>query len=306
MGWKNVLVVNDPYYENLVKVFYSNMDMDVSNRIITNVGRVHIEFDVALLNSILGTPNEGLEIYSARAKIKQPCFFLENAVRKICRRRDLSTAFCNSHLKSQALPLQNRILHYVLHHMITPRAGHADEVSCLDVAILDCILERRVLNIGYIILNHMLSTPNLAKRSLPYASIINRILDYFHVPITEPISLNSRELGDESIANLGYYRSDDQWRKVNRNNKVGDIVPRDHRFFNDVCLPHLLPDLSAPYLSRPPPSEGPSHFTSAASEDPLQQLLTKVDSLSERQDKLQSMLEAFQLQSISERERLFA
>ncbi|KAH9704323.1 hypothetical protein KPL70_011410 [Citrus sinensis] len=172
MGWKNVLVVNDPYYENLVKVFYSNMDTELSNRIVTNVGRVHIEFDVALLNSILGTPNEGLEIYSARAKIKQPWFSLENAVRKICRRRDLSTVFCNSPLKSQALPLQTRILHYVLHHVITPRAGHADEVSRLDVAILDCILEEKVLNIGYIILHHMLSTPNLAKRSLPYAALL--------------------------------------------------------------------------------------------------------------------------------------
>ena len=78
----------------------------------------------------------------------------------------------NSPLKSQALPLQTQILHYVLHHVITPRAGHADEVSRLDVAILDCILEERVLNIGYIILHHMLRTPNLAKRSLPYASII--------------------------------------------------------------------------------------------------------------------------------------
>ena len=56
--------------------------------------------------------------------------------------------------------------------MITPRAGHADEVSRLDVAILDCILEERVLNIGYIILHHMLSTPNLAKRSLPYAALL--------------------------------------------------------------------------------------------------------------------------------------
>ncbi|KAH9782035.1 Integrase catalytic domain-containing protein [Citrus sinensis] len=72
--------------------------------------------------------------------------------------------------------------------------------------------------------------------------------------------------------------------KDNRNKKVGDIAPRDHRFFNDVCLPHLLPDLSAPYLSPPPPSEGPSYSTSVASEDSLQQLLTKVDSLSKRQD----------------------
>ncbi|KAH9716703.1 hypothetical protein KPL71_021554 [Citrus sinensis] len=199
-----------------------------------------------------------------------------------------------------------RILHYVLHHVITPRFGHADEVSRLDVAILDCILEERVLNIGYIILHHMLSTPSLAKRSIPYASIITRILEYFRVPITEPISLNSRELGDESIANLGFYWRNDGWYKDQRNKKVTELAPTDHRFFNDVRPPHLLPNLSAPHLSRPPPSEGPSHSTSAESEDPLQQLLTKVDSLSERQDKLQSMLEAFQLQSISERERLFA
>ncbi|KAH9705040.1 hypothetical protein KPL70_011720 [Citrus sinensis] len=257
-----------------VKVFYSNMDTEVSkysNRIVINVEGVHIEFDVALLNSILGTPNEGLELYSTRAKIKDPWFSLKNAVRKICR-----------------------------------RSGHADEVSRLDVTILDCILEERVLNIGYIILHHMLSTPSLVKRSLIYASIITRILEYFCVPITEPISLNSRELGDDSIANLGFYWRDDRWYKDLRNKKVTELAFTDHRFFNDVRPPNLLPDLSSPHLSRPPPSEGPSHSTSADSEDPLRQLLTKVDSLSERQEKLQSMLEAFQFQSISERERLLA
>ncbi|KAH9781377.1 hypothetical protein KPL71_008441 [Citrus sinensis] len=146
----------------------------------------------------------------------------------------------------------------------------------------------------------------IAKRSLPYASIITQILKFFRVPITEPISLNSRELGDEAIANLGFYWRNDRWYKDQRNKKVTELAPTDHRFFNDVRPPHLLPNLSAPHRSHPPPSEGPSHSTSADSEDPLQQLLTKVDSLSERQDKLQSQLEAFHLQSISERERLFA
>ena len=83
MGWKNVLAVNEHYYENLVKVFYSNMDIEVSNRIVTNVGGVHIEFDVVLLNSILGTPNEGLELYNPRAKIKDPWFSLENPLHRI-------------------------------------------------------------------------------------------------------------------------------------------------------------------------------------------------------------------------------
>ena len=42
MGW---LVIKEQYYENLVKVFYSNMIMGSSNRIVTSVGGIHIEFD---------------------------------------------------------------------------------------------------------------------------------------------------------------------------------------------------------------------------------------------------------------------
>ena len=182
----------------------------------------------------------------------------------------MSSAFCRSSLKSQALPIQTRILHCVLHHVITPRSRHADEVNRLDVAILDCILEEMMLNIGYIIIHHMLSTPCLAKRSIPYASIITRILEYFPVPITEPIFLNSRELGDETIANLRFYWRNNRWYKDQRNKKVTELAPTDHRFCNNVRPPHLLHDLRAPHRSRPPPSKGPSHSTSADSEDPLQ------------------------------------
>ena len=102
MGWKNVLFVKERYYENLVKVFYSNMviSSEFSNRIFTIVGRIRIEFDVAILNHILRTPNEGLELYSARSKIDYLWFTLEDAIRKICRRSDLSSTFCKSPLKS--------------------------------------------------------------------------------------------------------------------------------------------------------------------------------------------------------------
>ena len=93
MGWKNVLVVKKPYYENLVKALYSNMDVEISDKIVTSIGGVHVEFDVALLNRILRTLNEGLELYSSRAKIDYPWFSIENVVRKICRRHDLFLSF---------------------------------------------------------------------------------------------------------------------------------------------------------------------------------------------------------------------
>ena len=55
------------------------------------------------------------------------------------------------------------ILHYVLQHVISPRLGYWDEVTRLDVALLDRILEGIVLKVGYIILHHMLSTLCIAK-----------------------------------------------------------------------------------------------------------------------------------------------
>ena len=74
MGWKNVLVVKERYYENLVKLFYLNMVifLEFSNRIAISVGRIHIEFDVTVLNHILRTPNEGLELLSVRK-----CIFIK-------------------------------------------------------------------------------------------------------------------------------------------------------------------------------------------------------------------------------------
>ena len=215
IGWKIFLVVKERYYENLAKVFYSNMviSLEFSNRIFTSVGRIRIEFDVAILNHILRTRNEWLELYSGRNKIDYPWFTLKDAIWKICRRSVLSSTFCKSPLKSQALSLQLRIFHYVIHHVITTRYGHGDKVNHLDVAILDCIREGRVLNVGYIILYHMLGTPCIDKRSLYYGSIIIRILQYFRVPITEPIFLNPRELGDKATANLGFVWKEDQWCK---------------------------------------------------------------------------------------------
>ena len=66
VGWINALVIEENVYPDLVKVFYSNMDTSAEkeNQVITNVGGVSIEFDDSELNSILGTSDDGLEIFS--------------------------------------------------------------------------------------------------------------------------------------------------------------------------------------------------------------------------------------------------
>ena len=65
VGWLNAIVFEENVYPDLVKVFYSNMDVSAENktRVITNVRGVMIDFDVSMLNSIIRSSNFGLEIY---------------------------------------------------------------------------------------------------------------------------------------------------------------------------------------------------------------------------------------------------
>ena len=57
VGWIDALMIEETLYPDLVKVFYSNREISKENktRVITNVRGVMIDFDVSLLNSILGS-----------------------------------------------------------------------------------------------------------------------------------------------------------------------------------------------------------------------------------------------------------
>ena len=147
VGWINALNV----YPDLVKVFYSNMDIseEKKNRVITNAGGVLIDFDVSELNSILRTFYYGLEIFLPRKSPKIDSYVHLDAVRNICWCNDLSDENCTIHFCTQCLYLQTRILFRFILSIVLPRSGHLDEVSHRDVALIDCILRRRPVNLGY-------------------------------------------------------------------------------------------------------------------------------------------------------------
>ena len=69
-------------YPDLVKVFYLNMDIseEKTNRVITKVRGVLIDFDVSELNSILGTSDYGLEIFSPRKSPKLDSYIYVDAI----------------------------------------------------------------------------------------------------------------------------------------------------------------------------------------------------------------------------------
>lgn len=59
-------------YPNLIKVFYSNMDISArnQNQVIIDVAMDLTEFDVVDLNLVLKTRDNGLEIYTSRKELQ--------------------------------------------------------------------------------------------------------------------------------------------------------------------------------------------------------------------------------------------
>ena len=146
------------------------------DRIVTQVGGVHIEFDDEDLNGFLGISSDGHKIYTSKKALSFEGFCHDDGVCNICRRRELNYETCHLPFRSQLLPLQVRILHTILQHIVTPRKGHSDEVTRLDVSLLDSLISGRPIHIGYVIIRHMLSTLAVNHRLLPYGSIITKIL----------------------------------------------------------------------------------------------------------------------------------
>ncbi|KAH9763962.1 Integrase catalytic domain-containing protein [Citrus sinensis] len=235
VGCIDALLIEENVYPDLVKVFYSNMDCSAEkeNRVITKVGGVLIEFDDSDLNNILGSSDDGLNIFSLRKPPKIDDYVHVDAVRNICQRNDLSVEDCTIHFRTQCLCLQTRFLLRIIQSIVLPRSGHLDEVSHMDVAMIDCILRGRPVDLGYSIVRTMLSIPALITRSLPYGHFITRILKFFEVPILEPSCRPSKGIGDEVIVGLGFEWKDDTWVKYS-DNKFTFLAPSDDRPLNVV------------------------------------------------------------------------
>ncbi|KAL6333027.1 hypothetical protein AAG906_020047 [Vitis piasezkii] len=68
---------------------------------------------------------------------------------------------------------------YILHHMLCsiflPRGGHRDEVSYYEAFLIDSILTRRWIHLGYLMKMHMIACCKSMTRVLPYGRFLTRV-----------------------------------------------------------------------------------------------------------------------------------
>ena len=105
----------------------------------------------------------------------------------------------------------------------------------MDVGLLDSLITGRPINRGYVIMHHMLTTPAINHRLLPYGTIISKILQYFQVPLQDAVYKETKWIGPEAMSSIGFSRKNDQWIKT-KSSKNRDTLnaPDDDRMLNDV------------------------------------------------------------------------
>ena len=118
------------------------------------------------------------------------------------------------------------------------------------------------MDLAFTIMHHMLSTPAVSDRSLPYGSTISKILRHFHVLLTKPVYVETKKMGREIISGIGFHWRQGKWIKVNSSkNEDTLIVLDDNRMLIDVYSEDELPDFRLGARPRAPrrAATTPSH-----------------------------------------------
>ena len=76
---------------------------------------------------------------------------------------------------THSLTVISKVLHHMICYIFLPRGGHRDEVSYYEAFLIDSVLTRRQIHLGYFIMMHMISCCENTTRVLPYGHFLTRV-----------------------------------------------------------------------------------------------------------------------------------
>ena len=123
----------------------------------------------------------------------------------------------------------------------------------LDIGLLDSLILDRPINLGYVIVRHMLSIPAVNHCFLSYGSIISKILRRFDVPLRDAGYMETKRIGSEAMTSTGFSRRNGKWIKTSTSKSRDTLIaPEDDRMLNDIYTPDQLPDFRLGTYPPPP------------------------------------------------------
>jgi len=172
-GLQSFLGINLPYYEDLVRVFYTNVK-------ITPVGHLAIEICGRMIHikemdwmTIAHLQYDGLKLTPGR--IPEELNFDRALALSSMIREDVE----GENLKNVgSLKMNDRLLHYTWVHILCPRGSNFAQLLNEDIFMLWLIKKNVRINWPYYIMQHIIKCQD-NKMPLPYANLITRILQVY-------------------------------------------------------------------------------------------------------------------------------
>lgn len=203
-GLQPFLGINLPYYEDLIRVFYTNVKITpVGHLVIEICGRmIHIkEMD---LITIAHLQYDGLKL--TPETIPEELNFDRALALSSMIREDVK----GENLKNVgSLKMNNRLLHYTWVHILCPRGNNFAQLLNEDIFILWLIKNNVCINWPHYIMQHIIKCWD-NKMSLPYANLITRILQVYGFDLSneQPIMLGwNHYFGKKSMTKLNMFQS---------------------------------------------------------------------------------------------------
>ncbi|GAV70010.1 hypothetical protein CFOL_v3_13509 [Cephalotus follicularis] len=168
MGWFDYLFSSHTIYPRLVKLFYANLENSTTCVAKSFILGNHVSITPELIVETMGIPCSGITHFNEIEKSESL---------GICLERPDFNPFMT--VTSGHLPIATRILLLIVTNTLFPIEGSHTLPSKRDLKLVACIKDGTLVNLPYLIVNHMLSRPN----HIPYPMLISRILSSLNLDI---------------------------------------------------------------------------------------------------------------------------
>ncbi|XP_022642528.1 uncharacterized protein LOC106774437 isoform X2 [Vigna radiata var. radiata] len=176
-GLEEFVSMECPYFEDLIRVFYSNLRVE-NGYLYTEVNKTKIEMKPADWFTIAHLKYQGQQLSFPTIPDDLPYnrdMAFSDMIRPELQGQNVKTV--------GAMNVNDRLLHYVLVHILSPRATNFAKIMHEDTFMLWAMKNNILINWPHHIMQHMIKCKD-NKMPLPYGILITQIMGYYGVDLT--------------------------------------------------------------------------------------------------------------------------
>ena len=181
MGWTLVISLVEPVYTQLVQCFYSKAHFTHQAFIDCTLSGKDIRLTLCKICEILGVSCEGLLVDDMKTWPNILGFVPSEAIEHL---REVLDGHGLRKPNAHSLSIKCCVLVHIITFSFIPRGGHREKLSYLEAFLVDSLLMGRRVNLGYIMINHMIVCCKSTTQVLPYGRFLMKVFREFGLDLS--------------------------------------------------------------------------------------------------------------------------